>query len=68
MRTTMTRDEWEEFLLPLEVEALKDYYFQAKERISPNEILEAVIQWNGGIATGYQVRSMISRIYGIELK
>lgn len=67
-RSTMTLKEWEEHLNMSEIEALKDYYFQENEQITPNEVLEAVVQWNGGIATGYHIRSLISRIYGIELK
>jgi hypothetical protein len=35
--------------------------------ITPNEVLDAIVEYEGGIASGYQIRSIISRVYGVEL-
>lgn len=67
-RELRTLEQWEAELAPIEIEALHDYgHVQPWERLSPDEVLDMIIEWNGGIATGYQVRSIISRVYGVEL-
>lgn len=63
----MTLKKWKEILLPSEIEALTDYYQDENENLTPNEVMDTIIKWNGGISTGYEVRSMISRIYDIKL-
>ncbi len=63
-----TQERWEEILMPAEIEALHDHYYTKPEQIlTPNEVLDIIVEWNGGIATGYHVRSIISRVYGVEL-
>lgn len=42
-------------------------YKKAKEALTPDEVLDIIVEWNGGIASGYHVRSIISRVYGVEL-
>lgn len=63
----MTLKKWKKILLPSEIEALTDYYQDENENLTPNEVMDTIIKWNGGISTGYEVRSMISRIYDIKL-
>ena len=59
---------WEEILVPIEVEALHDtYHTNPEEVLTPNEVLDIIVEWNGGIASGYHIRSIISRICGVEL-
>ena len=59
---------WEEILVPIEVEALHDtYHTNPEEVLTPNEVLDIIVEWNGGIASGYHIRSIISRVYGVEL-
>ena len=59
---------WEEVLMPIEIEALHDtYHINPEEALTPNEVLDFIVEWNGGIASGYHVRSIISRVYGVEL-
>ena len=68
MRTEpMTRKEWEEILLPIDPQALEDYYGRREELISPNEVFETIVEWNGGMASAYKIKSCISRVYGVEL-
>ena len=57
-----TLRSWEEDLLPIELEALHDWYHS-----DPNEVLECIVSWNGGIASAYHIKSLIGRVYGIEL-
>ena len=67
-RKAKTLALWEEILMPLEIEALHDTcHINPEEVLTPNEILDIIVEWNGGIASGYQVRSIISRVYGVEL-
>ena len=67
-RQAKTLARWEEILMPIEVEALHDtYHTNPEETLTPNEVLDITIEWNGGIASGYHVRSVISRVYGVEL-
>ena len=68
MRKAMTRKEWEEHLLKTEIQALEDYYYEENEIVSPNEAFEAIVQWEGGMSSAYQIKSLISRVYGIELQ
>ena len=54
--------------MPIEVEALHDTYHTNPEKaLTPNEVLDIIVKWNGGIASGYHVRNIISRVYGVEL-
>lgn len=67
-REAKTLRQWEEALLPDEVQALHDrYYTNPDEVLSPEVVLDAIVEWNGGIATGYHIRRIISRVYGVEL-
>ena len=67
-RQAKTLARWEEILMPIEVEALHDtYHTNPEETLTPNEVLDIIMEWNGGIASGYHVRSVISRVYGVEL-
>lgn len=66
---TQTLKQWEEVLHRIEIEALHDmYHTDPNEILTPNEVLDCIVEWEGGIATGYHIRSIISRVYGIELE
>lgn len=63
-----TLEFWEENLLPDEIEALHDYKHTSPwEPISANEVFETIVNWEGGLASAYQIKSIISRIYDVEL-
>ena len=67
-REIKTFGEWKEILMPAEIEALNDYGItEETDKLSPSEVLEIIVEWNGGIATAYQIKSIISRVYGYEL-
>lgn len=68
----LTIKGWEEHLMPLEMEAIKDYFYknestEERHRYSSNEVLEAIVKWNGGIASAYHIKAIIERVYGIEV-
>ena len=62
-------DSWAERLTETEMEAIKEIgdLWEPEDELNPDEVLELLINWYGGLATAYQVRSLISRIYGVEL-
>lgn len=63
-----TLEAWADRLTELEIAALKEFTEQEPDdTLTPGEVLEALIEWYGGLATAYQVKSLISRIYGVEL-
>lgn len=63
-----TLRDWEEDLMPQEMEALRDWYHtDPNELLTPSEVLECIVSWQGGIASAYHIKSIISRVYGIEL-
>lgn len=67
-RQPKTVERWEEILMPAEVEALHDtYHTNPEEALTPHEVLDIIVEWNGGISTGYHIRRIISRVYGVEL-
>lgn len=67
----MTITDWKGVLLLQEVEALEDFGYTVERygdrEISRDEVFETIVEWNGGIATAYQIKSIISRVYGVEL-
>lgn len=67
-RTPKTLETWEALLMPSEMEALHDnYHTNPLESLTPGEVLEAIVNWEGGIASAYHIKSIISRVYGVEL-
>ena len=67
----MTLNDWKGVLLLQEVEALEDFGYTAEQcgnrEISRDEVFETIVEWHGGISTAYRIKSIISRVYGVEL-
>ena len=67
----MTLSDWKDVLLPSEVEALEDFGYTMDRygdlEISRDDVFEAIVEWNGGLATAYHIKSVIFRVYGIQL-
>lgn len=67
-KKTCKKKEWEEILLPSEYEALNGViYISPEDEMTSNEVLDAIVDYEGGIESGYRIRSIISRVYGVEL-
>lgn len=68
IKKTCRRKEWEEILNPSEYEALDGIMGVSDEdELTSNEVFDAIVDYEGGLASGYQIRSVISRVYGVEL-
>ena len=69
MKTVKTLGEWREWLtfderLILRKKGHKD----PEEKLSANEAIDMIIEGKGVIESGYWLRSLILRVYGIELE
>lgn len=63
-----TLDAWGNRLTETEMAALQERgSWELDDELEPGEVLEALVEWHGGLFTAYQVKSMVSRIYGVEL-
>ena len=55
-------------LTEAEMTVLQEYGdYELDDEVDPGEVLETLIEWNGGLATEFQVKQLIGRIYGVEL-
>ena len=67
----MKLSDWKDVLLLQEMEALEDFGYTVERygdrEISRDEVFETIVEWNGGISTAYRIKSIISRVYGVEL-
>lgn len=67
----MTLNDWKGVLLLQEMETLEDFGYTMERygdrEISRDEVFETIVEWNGGISTAYRIKSIISRVYGVEL-
>lgn len=67
----MTLNDWKDVLFQQEMEALEDFGYTVERygdrEISRDEVFETIVEWNGGISTAYRIKSIISRVYGVEL-
>ena len=41
--------------------------YELDDQLSAGEVLDAIVDYEGGIASGYQIRSLVEEVYGIEL-
>lgn len=64
-----SKKEWEEILNPMNYEALRDMtpLVDDNEELTSNEVFDAIVVWRGGLGNGYEARSIISEVYGVEL-
>lgn len=62
-----TVKEWKARLRPRYVEALEANNFEDAERLSPREVLDAIVDYEGGVASGYEIVCMVNEIWGSQL-
>ena len=46
---------------------LGEHDYDLDDELTPGEVLEILVDYNGGVATAYEIKSLIARIYGVEL-
>lgn len=67
----MTLEDWRGVLLLREMDALEDMGYTVErygdQDVSRDEIFEAIVDWNGGLATAGQIKRIIERVYGVKL-
>ncbi len=67
----MKLSDWKRVLLRREIEALEDFGYTPEkygdEEISRDEVFECIVEWNGGLASAFQIKGVIRRVYGIKL-
>lgn len=67
----MTLSDWKGVLLAKEIEALEDFGYTEERRgeqeISRDEVFETIVEWNGGLASAFQIKGVVRRVYGINL-
>ncbi len=62
-----TVKEWKARLRPRFVEALEANNFEDTECLSPREVLDIIVRYEGGVASGYHIVCMINEIWGGQL-
>lgn len=64
-----TKKEWEEILLPSEYKALEEHiiYIPDNCHLTSSEVFDMIVDYQGGIASGFQIRGIINRVYGVDL-
>lgn len=60
---------WKATLLPTEVEAITERFPYADDstELYTNEVFDAIVAWNGGLSSSWEIRGLVSRIYGVDL-
>lgn len=73
MRISRTWEDWKEYLTPvvaneafegLEIEPL-DIHYEDQE-YTANEVFDAIVKYRGGMATGHEIRIVLSQVYGFD--
>ncbi len=62
----MSLSQWKEILLPSDCEALDEYFHDDQMELDSPSVLDVFVSYEGGIASGYEVRLLVDRVYGID--
>ena len=66
----MTLEAWEGELFQSEYEVLREV-FPGEEALGllldATEVFDYIVQYKGGMATGWEIRSLLSRVYDLDL-
>jgi len=67
----MKLSDWKAVLLEQEVEALEDFGYTPEKygdrEIDRHTVFEIIVEWNGGLASAFEIKEVIRRVYGISL-
>jgi len=67
----MNLSDWKAVLLEQEVEALEDFGYTpdryGDREISRDEVFETIVEWNGGLASAFEIKEVIRRVYEFNL-
>lgn len=60
--------DWARYLNPRDLEVLLDSNRgNMCVMLTPDEVLDQIVRWRGGIDSGPGLRALVSRVYGVEL-
>lgn len=62
-----TVQEWKAHLRPSYREALEEMFLDEREVLSPYEVVDTIVNYRGGIASGYEVVCLVNEVWGIRL-
>lgn len=62
----MTFADWCFELFDSDIEALEDSGFMLDLFYSSREVFDAIVLWHGGLLYGWQIRSLLFRVYDFE--
>lgn len=62
-----TVQEWKAHLRPSYREALEEMFLDEREVLLPHEVVDTVVSYEGGLASGYEVVCLVNEVWGIQL-
>ncbi len=62
-----TVKEWKARLQPKYREALEEMFLDEREVLSPREVVDTIVSYEGGLASGYEVVCLVNEVWGIQL-
>lgn len=62
-----TVQEWKAHLRPSYREALEEMFLDEREVLSPREVVDTIVGYEGGLASGYEVVCLVNEVWGIRL-
>lgn len=62
-----TVKDWKARLRPSYREALEEMFLDEREVLSPREVVDAIVNYKGGIASGYEVVCLVNEVWGLHL-
>lgn len=65
-----TVKEWKARLQPKYREAIEELgrcFSDEREVLSPYEVVDAIVNYRGGLASGYEVVCLVNEVWGIQL-
>lgn len=65
-----TVQEWKARLQPKYREAIEELgrcFSDEREVLSPHEVVDAIVSYEGGLASGYEVVCLVNEVWGLHL-
>lgn len=63
----MSLAQWKEILPASDCEALDEYFHDDQMELDSPSVLDAIVRYEDGIASGYEFLQLFNRVYGINL-
>ena len=63
----MTLSQWKEILSSSDCEALDEFFLNDSMELDAYSVLDAIVSYEGGVSSGYEIRQLVNRVFGIDL-